>query len=171
MTHDLMNDDGAARFDGQRAEDAIHPRLVHLDDAKEFRIAKGEADIRGWDLRLRDGQCVGKVSDLLIDTGQMAVRFMEAKLNKDFTGTGSERTILIPVAAARLDHDEDDVIIDAAALDLHGLPTYERLRVQDTEVVAEPAYDDERQFGRPGEARDDARPLPPLFDESERSGF
>lgn len=170
MTHDPRNDDGSGRrFDGHRADDTLKPRLVHLDDAKEFRVAKGEPDIRGWDLRLRDGQHVGKVNDLLVDTGHMEVRFIEAKLDRNFTGTGSERSILIPVYAARLDHDEDDVVIDAAALDLHGLPTYERLRAQDREVDAEPVYDDERRFARPANPRDDA--LPPLFDPLERGGF
>jgi hypothetical protein len=60
-----------------------HGGLAHLDDLGDFKIADGEPDIRGWDVRGADGQKLGKVEDLLVDTAALKVRYIEVKLDKD----------------------------------------------------------------------------------------
>lgn len=58
-------------------------RLVHFDDVDDFKIAEGEPDIRGWDVRGTDGEKIGEVEDLLVDTAAMKVRYIEVKVDKE----------------------------------------------------------------------------------------
>ncbi len=44
--------------------------LVKLSDAGDLRVAEGNEDIRGWEVRGSDGDKVGKVKDLLVDPTQ-----------------------------------------------------------------------------------------------------
>jgi len=135
-------------------------QLVHLDDLDDFKIADGEPDIRGWDVRGADGTKVGEVEDLLIDTAAMKVRYIEVKLEKDvakdvglsanlrehditdatmraeqqlaerddYRTTASEagRFVLVPIGVARLDDDDDNVVLSAEAAQMVGIPSYNR---------------------------------------------
>ena len=133
-------------------------QLVHFDDLDDFRIAEGEPDIRGWDVRGTDGQKIGKVEDLLVDTAAMKVRYIEVRLDKEIARqvaqnadmsahhvpqvgrladqlrTDDDRTsdpdaaryMLVPIGVARLDEDKDDVLLDAHATQMVGIPAYER---------------------------------------------
>ena len=137
-------------------------QLVHLDDLHDFKIAEGEPDIRGWDVRGTDGNKLGEVADLLVDTAAMKVRYIEVKLDKDVANdvgrshdlldhhitdatmradatleakdeyrthaADAGRFVLIPIGVARLDDDADDVILDAHASKLVGIPAYSRER-------------------------------------------
>jgi len=40
-------------------------------------IAEPDPDIRGWKVVLTDGQPVGKVDDVIVDTSDMTVRYLE----------------------------------------------------------------------------------------------
>ena len=132
--------------------------LAHLDDLDDFQIAEGEPDIRGWDVRGADGQKLGEVEDLLVDTVALKVRYIEVKLDKDIARDmavnasssvraaafadrdvtpsptiaadaahdDDERYVLVPIGAARLDDDKDDVVLDAQAAHMAGIPAYRR---------------------------------------------
>ena len=106
--------------------DVTRPRLMHLKDADDLQVAEGEPDIRGWDLRTMDGQRIGTVEDLVIDTEVMRVRYIEGKLELAEGGTDTERSVLIPIADARLDEDEDDVLVDYSSLAARQMPTHDR---------------------------------------------
>jgi hypothetical protein len=116
--------DDAGREKGKRRT----PQLLHLNDADDFEVAKGEPDIRGWDVKSSDGQKLGKVEDLLIDTEPMRVRYVEVKLDdKIAKAEGEEHEyVLVPVGAARLDDEHDDVLVDLSAANIPGLPAYSR---------------------------------------------
>ena len=133
-------------------------QLVHFDDLDDFKIAEGEPDIRGWDVRGTDGQKIGKVEDLLVDTAAMKVRYIEVRLDKEIARqvaqnadmsahhvpqvgrladqllTDDDRTsdpdaaryMLVPIGVARLDEDKDDVLLDAHATQMVGIPAYDR---------------------------------------------
>jgi len=102
-------------------------RIVPLDDVKgEFKVAEDEPDIRGWEVRTSDGTEVGKVSDLIVDTGQMKVRYIEVKLDGDVIGSDDDRVVLLPIGEARLDDDEDDVYVNLDIASLTALPAYDR---------------------------------------------
>ena len=145
-------------------------QLAHLSDLDDMRIVEGESDIRGWSVRGMDGEKVGKVEDLLVDTASMKVRYIEVRLEKaiakdigrtaDLTSTpisemaadarglpqddrrsddGAGRYVLIPIGVVRLDDDADDVLLDAQASQMVGIPTYDRkalTREHETDVLS-----------------------------------
>lgn len=86
--------------------------LTHLGDLRDFTIADRELDIRGWSVRLPDGRKVGKVDDLVVDTTDLTVRYLEVKVDRDAAGTDDDTWVLIPVGAARLDEKDDAVVVD-----------------------------------------------------------
>ena len=132
-------------------------QLVHFDDLDDFKIAEGEPDIRGWDVRGTDGEKIGEVEDLLVDTAAMKVRYIEVRLEKEIakqiamnadlethhipnvgmsvddivtdddrkSRSDAARYVLVPIGVARLDDDHDDVLLDAHATQLVGIPSYD----------------------------------------------
>lgn len=120
--------DEEARPDSVRQglERDVTPRLVHLDDVSDLQVADGDPDIRGWDVRTADGEKIGKVKDLIIDTGLMKVRYIEAQIDKNVLNASDDRHVLIPIGSARLDDDEDDVYLSSSIIDPRTLPPYDR---------------------------------------------
>lgn len=104
----------------------VTPRLVHLDDMSDLKVADGDPDIRGWDVRTADGEKIGKVKDLVLDTGLMKVRYIEAQIDKEAINASDDRRVLIPIGSARLDDDADDVYLSASIIDPRTLPPYDR---------------------------------------------
>lgn len=99
----------------RRAADAAAARgasLARLDELDNYKVADGDADIRGWDVRMQDGRKVGKVDELIVDTAALKARYIEVKMKKEFTGADDDRWALIPIGTAQLDEKEDEVIID-----------------------------------------------------------
>ena len=102
--------------------------LVHTRDLKDFKLPEGQPDIRGWDVRTADGTKLGKIADLLVDTGASRVRYLEVAVDKDVAkGTGRDYALL-PVGTARLDDEHDDVIVNLSSTDLASAPAYDRQR-------------------------------------------
>ena len=127
---DDLHDSGRASPDYD-----ANSRLVHLDDVDDFKVADGDPDIRGWDVRTADGRKIGKVEDLIVDTSLMKVRYIEAKLDSEITHSDDNRHVLIPIGTARLDDDEDDVFLSTSIADPHQLPAYDRTHLtRDFEV-------------------------------------
>jgi hypothetical protein len=50
-------------------------RLAQLSDLKDFQVAEGYRDIRGWRVDSSDGREVGKVHDLLVDLDGMRTQW------------------------------------------------------------------------------------------------
>ncbi|HUF65581.1 MAG TPA: PRC-barrel domain-containing protein [Gemmatimonadaceae bacterium] len=101
--------------DDKRAADAATARggsLARLDELDNYEVADGSADIRGWEVRMQDGRKVGEVEELIVDPAALKARYIEVKLEKDFTGTDDDRWALIPIGTAQLDEKEDEVIVD-----------------------------------------------------------
>jgi photosynthetic reaction center H subunit len=124
MQHDRFDDDETTS--ARHGERDVTPRLVHLDDVSELQVADGDPDIRGWDVRTADGEKIGKVKDLIVDTGLMKVRYIEARIDKEVLNASDDRHVLIPIGSARLDDDEDDVYLSSSIVDPRTLPPYER---------------------------------------------
>jgi uncharacterized protein (TIGR02271 family) len=96
--------------------------LIPLSKAEGYRVAENNEDVRGWDVRGNDGEKIGKVNDLLIDTGIDKVKYLEVKVDRGLGG--KDRNVLIPIGAARLADDEDVVLIDAGKDALRDYPDY-----------------------------------------------
>jgi sporulation protein YlmC with PRC-barrel domain len=100
-------------------------RLQELDRSK-FEIVKGEPDIRGWDVRYRNGEKIGSVEELILDTNEKKVRYMVVDLDENELRL-EHRKILIPIGFAELDGRSDDVLIPNVSVDqLCNLPDYKR---------------------------------------------
>ena len=92
--------------------------LVHTKDLDDFKLPKDQPDPRGWDVRGTDGSKVGKVEDLLFDTSERRIRYLEVALEKDYAKAAARDYALIPFGQARLDDDNDHVVIDLSSTDL-----------------------------------------------------
>ena len=101
------------------------PQIAPLSELDDFKVAEGDPDIRGWDVLAADGTKVGEVEDLLVDTVQMKVRYLDVELDDDRFGV-DDRHVLLPVGQARLDDDKDDVLVELDADAFASLPPYTR---------------------------------------------
>jgi photosynthetic reaction center H subunit len=113
---------------------AVAGGVVPLKELKDFQVAKGDPDVRGWEVLSNDGRRVGKVDDLLVDTAAMKVRYLDIDLDNDLrnlagdgTGPGTKRdNILIPIGSAQLHEKDDRVTVDLLHSLVSGIPGYDR---------------------------------------------
>lgn len=122
-----MHTDDTTTGTATRGADSARDRLVHLADVSDdFKVADGYPDVRGWDVKTSDGQKIGEVDDLLVDTAAKRVRYLEVKVSKKALGTSDDRWHLFPIGAASLDDDSDEVRLRATTEDLRNLPVHDR---------------------------------------------
>lgn len=101
-------------------------RIVPLDSLSDFRVADGDPDVRGWEVRGSDDRKIGEVDQLLIDTQAMKVRYLDVDVEDALLASGNDRHVLIPIGYARLDTDHDRVIVDQlASAQVSTLPAYD----------------------------------------------
>jgi photosynthetic reaction center H subunit len=86
--------------------------IARLSELDNYEVADGQADIRGWEVRMQDGRKVGRVDELIVDTVALRARYIEVKVDKAFTGKDDDRWALIPIGTAQLHEEKDEVIID-----------------------------------------------------------
>jgi uncharacterized protein (TIGR02271 family) len=100
-------------------------RVVPLDELNDFKVADGDPDVRGWDVVSSDGRKVGEVDQLLVDRSAMKVRYLDVDLDDELAG--DDRHVLVPIGYARLDRDDNRVMVDTvSSSDLVALPEYRR---------------------------------------------
>ena len=87
--------------------------VVPLEELRGYEVARGEPDVRGWEVIARDGGRIGEVDELLVDAEAGKVRFLDVTVDEEIVGD-PERTqrVIVPIASARLDEAEDQVVID-----------------------------------------------------------
>jgi sporulation protein YlmC with PRC-barrel domain len=103
--------------------------LTPLKELTRYKIAKDNADIRGWDVYTSNGRRVGSVDDLLVDTTIGEVVMLDIDL------AGSDRHTLAPMRAAWVDRDHDRVILDGAQLSANDeLPSLGRTQPSEEEL-------------------------------------
>jgi uncharacterized protein (TIGR02271 family) len=155
-------------------------RLARLDELDDYKVADGDPDVRGWDVQAADGRKVGKVDSLIVDAAAMQVRYLDVKLDKKALNLDEERHVLIPVGGARLDDDNDRVLLGTAtAASLAELPPYTHGAIDrdyetnvrrgfdksftppagDQDFYGHAHYDQKGFFGRRREGREDAQYL------------
>jgi uncharacterized protein (TIGR02271 family) len=107
--------------------------LGRLNDLDEFKVADGYPDPRGWHVKTADGQTVGKVDDLIVDTEAMRVRYVSVEVDRsvgqlaqDAATPGDQGThTLLPIGSVELDDASDDVLVNGYSLQqVAGLPRY-----------------------------------------------
>ena len=127
MAKDYDNDDLDRGSNRDRPSDT--PEIAALKDLGDYEVAEGYPDPRGWTVRASDGAEVGKVHDLIVDTGSMRTRYLDVRLSRDVVGSGDERDVLVPIGTARVDDRGDSVVVNNLTADRFAtLPPYERGR-------------------------------------------
>lgn len=88
-------------------------QLKKLSNLKDYRVTKEDPDVRGWFVVGTDRQRLGKVNDLILDPEARKVRYLEVKLEPELLAGKETRHILIPIGKARIDRDDDMVLVDS----------------------------------------------------------
>ena len=64
--------------------------IAALRNLKSYRVAEGDPDIRGWEVVGGDGQRIGEVNDLLVDTTAGKVCYLDIQLDPALYRTGPD---------------------------------------------------------------------------------
>lgn len=130
LTAEVLNEMRTAfpRHYGDHAGTAFEPgegpSVVPLKDAKDFRLAKGAPNLKGWNVYGADNEKVGTVHQMLVDPVAMKVRYLDVDLDDGVSGE-PDRHVLVPIGYARLDADHDRVLVDEiTSHDLRAIPAY-----------------------------------------------
>ena len=119
--------------------------LTRLSDS-EFILEDRTQDVRGLDVYDDNGDEIGNVEDLYVDTEERKVRFLDVAAG-GFLGLGEKR-FLIPVEVIR-EVTEDRLVVDQSREKVAGSPPFS------TDVVPAPSH--QRQvydyFGHTGAPR------------------
>lgn len=82
-------------------------RLYRMSEIHSFQIARGEPDIRGWDVRTLSGTEIGKIDDLLIDQHRGEVVMVDIDLSD------SDQHVHLPLRGVQIERDRHCVIVDS----------------------------------------------------------
>jgi uncharacterized protein (TIGR02271 family) len=104
-------------------------RIAPLGSLDDFEVAEDFPDPRGWDVVLADGNKIGEIEELIVDTQALRTRYLDVDLDKDAVGLTEDKHVLIPVGAARLDDDRDDVIVDLDIGQIAAMPAYDQAMI------------------------------------------
>lgn len=144
--HDRLRNDSA----GTGPEPGRMNRLHRLSESQHYRIASGEPDIRGWEVRTLAGAHVGEVEDLFIDPHRGEVVMLDVDLD------GSSDRVNVPIRGVQLDRSRRCVIVDSG--DIAGAQTAAADREMKADVTRADAIEDtrERDIRYSGGVRDTA---------------
>ena len=105
--------------------------LEPLAELGDYRVARGEPDIRDWPLRGAGGKELGTIRDLVVDVVAEKVRYVVLE------PPAAERRVLVPVGYLRIDRDDARVAAPAlATADVAALPGYAGGSVERTDEDA-----------------------------------
>ncbi|RDC61954.1 DUF2382 domain-containing protein [Adhaeribacter pallidiroseus] len=101
-------------------------QLLELSDS-DYEIAEGQPDIRGWDVKDRQGKTIGEVDELIFDPQSLKVRYLVLDLEDTSMLDTDDNDVLIPIGIAELHESNDDVILsNLDASQLSSLPRYKK---------------------------------------------
>jgi hypothetical protein len=130
--------------------DGDAPPLARLSDIKEFRVAKGVTDPRGWKVAVADGQVIGEVRELIVDPRELTTRYLDCEVREDKLGLEPlNRHVLIPPGRVRLNRKEKRVVVEGLlARDLRDYPVYQGLPLgADARHAIDAVYGGTREAG------------------------
>lgn len=104
-------------------------RIAPLGALNDFEVAEGYPDIRGWRVNAAEGTEVGKVHELLVDVDTMRTRYLDVRLTPEISAAPSDRDVLVPIGAARIDDEGDVVVIPLTTERIALLPPYDHERL------------------------------------------
>ena len=147
--------------------------VVPLRDAKDFRLAKGAPNLKGWSVYAKDNEKVGTVTQMLVDPVAMKVRYIDVDVADDLFGLSDDRHVLVPLEIVELRERSEDVWVPAfTGADIARLPAYlggpvDPVLEQETERAFNTSYYradalDQPAIGQPRE-QDPPSELPPVL--------
>ena len=99
--------------------------IKSLDEVDDYQIADGDPDVRGWDVVSADGERIGEVEDLHVDTDAMKVRYLEVAAEGS-SRTESGHRVLLPIGYATLHRDDGVVVMERLdRKSIEAIPTWE----------------------------------------------
>jgi sporulation protein YlmC with PRC-barrel domain len=108
------------------SSDSRKKRLQELRGS-DFEMAKGQPDIRGWEVVDPAGHKVGKVHELVFDTEAKRVRYMIVNIADSKELQLEKRTVLVPIGLAELHRAHDSVVLpQVTPFQLRALPKYDK---------------------------------------------
>jgi sporulation protein YlmC with PRC-barrel domain len=123
-------------------------RLVSIDDLSGYTVAKGEPDVRGWEVCTLGGRELGEVEDLLIDPDRGEVVMLEVELSGE-SGFHAE----VPIRSVQIDRKRKVVLVDSGDISdgvRHDKRARDRMDADERENIRG-AYRDTRRDVRYGE--------------------
>lgn len=126
--------------------------LVPLSTLKNWDISRGDADVRGWDVRTVSGRQLGTVRDLLVDKDQHEVAML------DIDVPGENRHAFVPIRNVQVDRVARVILMDSSDFDAAAAGVSEAA----VETAREREISDETRRPREGPAEEtvvDRRPV------------
>lgn len=112
-----------------KKKEAPTTRLRELSHS-DFKIAKGQPDIRGWDVRDEQGRKFGTVGDLIFDIKADKVRYLIIHVLDTPELELEKRSVLVPIGLAELDPSDNDVLLPSVTpFQLRALPRYDSAKL------------------------------------------
>ena len=114
------------RYDTGTMQSIDTANLMPLSRMSDFKVADNDQDVRGWKVIARDGDTIGKVDDLLIDTTARRVRYLGVDLDRGLlSGRSHSGKVLIPIESVRLDRHDRVLLDSVGSSEIMTLPTYD----------------------------------------------
>ena len=111
--------------DAPSVSDGGEHRIVPLSEARDFKLARGAPNPRGWTVFAGDNERVGVVKELLVDPVAMKIRFISVDLADDLFNLHEDRHVLVPMETVELRERGEDIWIQgASAQQIAALPAY-----------------------------------------------
>lgn len=89
----------------------LSSHLKPISDLPDYKIESGDPDPRGWTVTTRDGESVGRVEDLVVDTTAMKVRHLIVTPTAGGASTG--KSVLLNTSEIDLRNDRCEVVARA----------------------------------------------------------
>ncbi len=89
--------------------------LKSLGELGGYEVSSEDPDVRGWTVVDSNGERLGTVSDLVVDTERMKVEYLAV----DGDGVGG-RDQMIPVGSAQLDRSQREVVVSGMSSNMAG---------------------------------------------------
>lgn len=95
----------------------MNENLRRLGDLDDFQVASDDPDIRGWDVKTRDGRDIGEVEELIVDPVARKVRYLEVDLDREGFALRESRRVSIPVESAEINRSDRTVMVTGLSRD------------------------------------------------------
>jgi hypothetical protein len=126
-------------------------RLVPMSSLVDWKLSKGEPDIRGWEIRTVSGRQLGVVADLLVDREAGEAVMLDVDL------PGTDRHACVPIRVAKIDRASRIILMDSAELTAADQPAPPPDRAVPLNAAPPPVADPHPAVDPPMRRRDSER--------------